>query len=138
MLAILGSQKQDEREKWSKQRDYLDIEPTVKEMLNINPTLQLEVHPIFGYIQNVDEIKNNYSVKIIINHEISDDYYSDEETVDIVNELYHEQTEKGICCAFRYNNLPAKTVFPEYVCEYKRCVGLFQRSLELSTDYDCM
>lgn len=138
MLKFHFSESTDEREEWLKKRDYLNIVPTVKEMLDINPNLQIEVHPIFGYKQKVEEIQNDYPVQVIIHQEISDDYYSDKETVDIINEIYHEQTEKGICCAFRYNNLPAKTVFPKYVCEYKRCVGLFQRSPELSTDYNCM
>ena len=38
---------------------------------------------------------------------------------------------KGICCVFRYNNLPAKNVLPSYVCDYKKRVGLFQRSVDL-------
>ena len=36
-----------------------------------------------------------------------------------------------ICCVFRYNNLPAKNVLPSYVCDYKKRVGLFQRSVDL-------
>lgn len=31
---------------------------------------------------------------------------------------------------FRYN-LPAKNVLPEYVCDYKKRAGLFQRSADL-------
>lgn len=46
-------------------------------------------------------------------------------------ELYDKRVDKGICCVFRYNNLPAKNVLPSYVCDYKKRVGLFQRSVDL-------
>ena len=38
---------------------------------------------------------------------------------------------KGICCVFCYNNLPAKNVLSEYVCDYKKRAGVFQRSADL-------
>ena len=37
----------------------------------------------------------------------------------------------SICCVFCYNNLPAKNVLSEYVCDYKKRAGLFQRSADL-------
>ena len=42
-----------------------------------------------------------------------------------------QKVNKGICCVFCYNNLPAKNVLSEYVCDYKKRAGLFQRSADL-------
>ena len=54
-----------------------------------------------------------------------------DETIGLVQEIYGTKVNKGICCVFRYNNLPAKNVLPEYVCDYKKRAGLFQRSAVL-------
>lgn len=115
----------------NKKRDYLTINPTVKEMLEMIPDLQIEVHPIFGFKECVEKIEDEYPVKLVIHNDISQVFYSDEETIELVQELYEKRVDKGICCVFRYNNLPAKNVLPEYVCDYKRRVGLFQRSVDL-------
>ncbi len=58
-------------------------------------------------------------------------FCSDDETIGLVQEIYGTKVNKGICCVFRYNNLPAKNVLPEYVCDYKKRAGLFQRSAVL-------
>lgn len=58
-------------------------------------------------------------------------FCSDDETIGLVQEIYGTKVNKGICCVFRYNNLPAKNVLPEYVCDYKKRAGLFQRSADL-------
>ena len=63
--------------------------------------------------------------------EIPKSFCSDDETIGLVQELYGIKVNKGICCVFRYNNLPAKNVLPEYVCDYKKRAGLFQRSADL-------
>ena len=63
--------------------------------------------------------------------EIPKSFCSDDETIGLVQELYRTKVNKGICCVFRYNNLPAKNVLPEYVCDYKKRAGLFQRSADL-------
>lgn len=63
--------------------------------------------------------------------EIPKSFCSDDETIGLVQELYGTKVNKGICCVFRYNNLPAKNVLPEYVCDYKKRAGLFQRSADL-------
>lgn len=114
-----------------KKRDYLAISPTVRQMLDKIENLQIEVHPIFGFQSSVENIEREYPVKIIIHKKIPERFYSDEETVDLVQELYDEGAEKGVCCVFRCNNLPAKSVLPSYVCNYQRRVGLFMRSREL-------
>ena len=49
----------------------------------------------------------------------------------MVQEIYGTKVNKGICCVFCYNNLPAKNVLSEYVCDYKKRAGLFQRSADL-------
>ena len=36
----------------------------------------------------------------------------------MVQEIYGTKVNKGICCVFCYNNLPAKNVLSEYVCDY--------------------
>ena len=56
---------------------------------------------------------------------------SDDETIGLVQEIYGTKVNKGICCVFCYNNLPAKNVLSEYVCDYKKRAGLFQRSADL-------
>ena len=63
--------------------------------------------------------------------EIPKSFCSDDETIGLVQELYGTKVNKGICCVFRYNNLTAKNVLPEYVCDYKKRAGLFQRSADL-------
>ena len=63
--------------------------------------------------------------------EIPKSFCSDDETIGLVQEIYGTKVNKGICCVFRYNNLPAKNVLPEYVCDYKKRAGLFQRSADL-------
>lgn len=113
------------------ERDYLNIDPTVKEMLDEIPGLKIEIHPIFGFKEHVKEIETEYQVKIVIHREIPKSFCSDDETIGLVQELYGTKVNKGICCVFRYNNLPAKNVLPEYVCDYKKRAGLFQRSADL-------
>ena len=54
-----------------------------------------------------------------------------DETIGLVQEIYGTKVNKGICCVFCYNNLPAKNVLSEYVCDYKKRAGLFQRSADL-------
>lgn len=121
----------DEESRGNIERDYLNIHPTVKEMLNEINDLQIEIHPIFGFKKCVEAIEAEYPVKIIIHKEIPGDFYSDDETIQLVYELYDQRVDKGICCVFRYNNLPAKNVLPSYVCDYKKRVGLFQRTVDL-------
>ena len=113
------------------ERDYLNIDPTVKEMLDEIPGLKIEIHPIFGFKEHVKEIETEYQVKIVIHREIPKSFCSDDETIGLVQELYGTKVNKGICCVFRYNNLPAMNVLPEYVCDYKKRAGLFQRSAVL-------
>ncbi|WP_430392781.1 reverse transcriptase/maturase family protein [Blautia obeum] len=48
-----------------------------------------------------------------------------------LQEIQVWKVNKGICCVFCYNNLPAKNVLSEYVCDYKKRAGLFQRSADL-------
>lgn len=121
----------DEESRRNIERDYLNIHPTVKEMLDEIDDLQIEIHPIFGFKKCVEAIESEYPVKIVIHKEIPGDFYSDDETINLVYELYDKRVDKGICCVFRYNNLPAKNVLPSYVCDYKKRVGLFQRSVDL-------
>ena len=64
------------------QRDYLNIDPTVKEMLDEIPGLKIEIHPIFGFKEHVKEIETEYQVKIVIHREIPKSFCSDDETVD--------------------------------------------------------
>lgn len=112
-------------------RDYLCITPSVQDMMEKISNLNIEVHVIFGFQKAVEMLEEKYPVKIIIHKIIPADFYSDQETVELIQDLYGEDAAEGICCAFRYNNLPAKNVLPEYVCEYHNRVGLFQRSVEL-------
>ena len=63
--------------------------------------------------------------------EIPKSFCSDDETIGLVQEIYGTKVNKGICCVFCYNNLPAKNVLSEYVCDYKKRAGLFQRSADL-------
>lgn len=121
----------DEESRGNIERDYLNIHPTVKEMLNEINDLQIEIHPIFGFKKCVEAIEAEYPVKIVIHKEIPGDFYSDDETIQLVYELYDQRVDKGICCVFRYNNLLAKNVLLSYVCGYKKRVGLFQRSVDL-------
>ena len=100
-------------------------------MLNEINDLQIEIHPIFGFKKCVEAIEAEYPVKIVIHKEIPGDFYSDDETIQLVYELYDQRVDKGICCVFCYNNLLAKNVLPSYVCDYKKRVGLFQRSVDL-------
>ena len=51
--------------------------------------------------------------------------------LELVDELYDEAVETGVCCVFRHNNLPAKMVLPKFMCDFKNRVGLFQRCGEL-------
>ena len=85
----------------------------------------------FMFKKCVEAIEAEYPVKIVIHKEIPGDFYSDDETIQLVYELYDQRVDKGICCVFRYNNLLAKNVLPSYVCDYKKRVGLFQRSVDL-------
>ena len=100
-------------------------------ILIVKYDLQIEIHPIFGFKKCVEAIEAEYPVKIVIHKEIPGDFYSDDETIQLVYELYDQRVDKGICCVFRYNNLLAKNVLPSYVCDYKKRVGLFQRSVDL-------
>ena len=77
-------------------------------MLNEINDLQIEIHPIFGFKKCVEAIEAEYPVKIVIHKEIPGDFYSDDETIQLVYELYDQRVDKGICCVFRYNNLLAK------------------------------
>ena len=63
--------------------------------------------------------------------EIPKSFCSDDETIGLVQEIYGTKVNKGICCVFCYNNLPAKNVLSEYVCDYKKRAGLFQRLADL-------
>ena len=76
-------------------------------------------------------ITNSLLCKTNNNREIPKSFCSDDETIGLVQEIYGTKVNKGICCVFRYNNLPAKNVLPEYVCDYKKRAGLFQRSADL-------
>ena len=76
-------------------------------------------------------IKEQICVIIRDCREIPKSFCSDDETIGLVQEIYGTKVNKGICCVFRYNNLPAKNVLPEYVCDYKKRAGLFQRSADL-------
>lgn len=115
----------------NKKKDYLNTKPTVSEMLEKIPDLQIEIHAIFGFKEYVGKIESEYGVNVVIHRNIPEDFYSDDETVELVEDLYDEQVDKEICCVFRYNNLPAKNVLPKYVCDYKKRAGLFQRCGDL-------
>ena len=68
----------DEESRGNIERDYLNIHPTVKEMLNEINDLQIEIHPIFGFKKCVEAIEAEYPVKIVIHKEIPGDFYSDD------------------------------------------------------------
>lgn len=112
-------------------RDYLCVEPSVREIYKHFPEVKIEVHVIFGFEKSVADLEQKYPVKIVIHKVIPEKYYSDQETVELVDELYDEAVETGVCCVFRHNNLPAKMVLPKFMCDFKNRVGLFQRCGEL-------
>ena len=75
-------------------------------------------------------------ISVVLSFIIGDNKYVNhngdaESGIGLVQEIYGTKVNKGICCVFCYNNLPAKNVLPEYVCDYKKRAGLFQRSADL-------
>ncbi len=81
---------------------------------------------------NREDIVNRFALLSGIVGRFRRAFCSDDETIGLVQEKYMEQkVNKGICCVFCYNNLPAKNVLSEYVCDYKKRAGLFQRSADL-------
>jgi len=86
-------------------------------------TKKCRIYAAFGVSQTPINIRDC--------REIPKSFCSDDETIGLVQELYGTKVNKGICCVFCYNNLPAKNVLSEYVCDYKKRAGLFQRSADL-------
>lgn len=118
----------------TKKRSYLRISPALKDILEKQEDLNIEIHVIFGFTSSVKEIEEEYKVKIIIYKEIPEKYRADNDTIQLVNELYGKQGKRnsiGCCCIYRYNNLPFASVLPDYVREPQNCVGLFERKGEI-------
>lgn len=106
----------------------LDGNCNVKKIMELNEDVCIEIFALYHYKDVPFKHKDKYP-KIHISGEnpISLQYVSDEETVQLVKSLYEYETEKDICCMFRYNNMPAKTVFPKVTTETDRLIGLFNR-----------
>ncbi|MDE7432874.1 MAG: hypothetical protein K2N34_13290 [Lachnospiraceae bacterium] len=118
----------------TKKRSYLRISPSVKDILEKQEELEIEIHVIFGFTNAVQEIEDEYKVRIVIYKEIPERYRADSDTVGLVNELYGKQRKGnniGCCCIYRYNNLPFVSVLPDYIIEPKNCAGLFERKGEI-------
>lgn len=116
-----------------KKRSYLRISPSVHEMIE-KQKIDVEVHVIFGFNDSIKEIEDEYGVRIIIHEEIPTQYKADNDTIELVNELYGKQGERkglGCCCVYRYNNLPFASVLPKYIRDPYNCVGLLQRKGEI-------
>lgn len=112
--------------------NYLAFVPSIHEMREKIPTLEIEVHVIFGLEKKVKEIQEEFGVQMFLHNIIPDKYISDSETVCLVQDLYEDsKVKEGIGCIFRYNNLPFISVFPETVCNPQFRAGLFQRNGEL-------
>ena len=81
-----------------------------------------------GLYTDREDIVNRFA---LLSGIVPKSFCSDDETIGLVQEIYGTKVNKGICCVFCYNNLPAKNVLSEYVCDYKKRAGLFQRSADL-------
>lgn len=117
-----------------KKRSYLHISPSIKEILKKQEELDIEIHVIFGFTNAKKEIEDEYNVKIIIHKEIPEKYRADNDTINLVNELYGKAGKRndiGCCCIYRYNNLPCGSVLPDYIRNPQNCVGLFERKGEI-------
>ena len=86
---------------------------------------------MFMKCRYMDELTGGRGITFATDREIPKSFCSDDETIGLVQEIYGTKVNKGICCVFCYNNLPAKNVLSEYVCDYKKRAGLFQRSADL-------
>lgn len=118
----------------TKKRSYLHISPAIKDILEKQKELDIEIHIIFGFTGSIKEIEEEYKVKIIIYKEIPEKYRADNDTIQLVNELYGKQGKRnniGCCCIYRYNNLPFASVLPDYVRKPQNCIGLFERKGEI-------
>ena len=113
-------------------RDYVRLDCPVSEILKKNPHIKVEIHIAFGFKNCVEEIEKKYPVSIVIHNIIPEKFRSDSDTVKLVEELYDRKTDERICCVFRYNNQPFKSVLPEIALDSRKRVGLFQRTEELN------
>ena len=113
---------------------YVNLKPSLKEMLQNDNSIEVEVHIIFALLSDeaIAEIKEQYeNIELIIYNQISESYRVDSKTVELIKRLYGIDKDIGGSFIFRYCNMPAKYAFPEEVVESLNLVGLFQRRTEV-------
>ena len=113
---------------------YVDIKPTLKEMLEKDRNIIVEVHIIFALLS--EEIKLSIeeqfgNISLVIYNQIPEKYKVDSETVNLIKKLYNIDSNMTGGFIFRYSNMPAKYAFPKEVVESLNLVGLFQRRNEI-------
>lgn len=115
-------------------KKFVKINDEIKSILNKNSAVKIEVISLWGFKSSIANIKNefsdlNISVKII--NVIHEQYRCDSTTQSIISNLYNDSKKTGLCCAFRYNNMPACSVFPDYVLNTTKIGGIFNRKNEV-------
>ena len=103
----------------------------MRNVAGISQTDAQKSSDMFMKCRYMDELTGGRGITFATGREIPKSFCSDDETIGLVQEIYGTKVNKGICCVFCYNNLPAKNVLSEYVCDYKKRAGLFQRSADL-------
>lgn len=115
---------------------YVAFEPALKEILEKDENILVEVHIIFallydGIKERIEEKFGN--IKMVIYNRIPEKYKINLETAGLIKKLYKLDidTNRGGSFIFRYCNMPAKYAFPKQVVESLYLVGLFQRRDEI-------
>ena len=115
-------------------KKFVDVADEIKSILDSNKEVKIEVISLWGYSSSISNIKEKFSdidISIKISNVIPEEYRCDEETNKILTELYNCTKTNGLCCTFRYNNMPACSVFPNYVIDTTKIGGIFNRKDEL-------
>ncbi|MFR2722943.1 MAG: hypothetical protein ACLTAY_15520 [Thomasclavelia ramosa] len=116
-------------------KEFIDIHAEISKLMKENQNIELELLALWGYKSSIEKIKKKinypaFSIQII--NEIPETFRSDSKLNDIIKNLYNHIVNREICCVFRFNNMPAHTLFPDYVTETDNIGGIFNRKEEFS------
>lgn len=116
-------------------KKFVEINDLISSILEKNSSIKIEVVSIWGYersIANINRDFSDFNISIDIRNIIPETYRCNDKTKSIISNLYAEQVTNGLCCVFRYNNMPAASVFPKYVTRTSIIGGIFNRKNEIS------
>lgn len=116
-------------------KEFIDVHAEISKLMKENNKIELELLALWGYKSSIEKIEKKisypvFSIQII--NEIPETFRSDSQLKAIIKNLYNHIVDREICCVFRFNNLPARTLFPNHVTETDNIGGIFNRKEEFS------